>query len=143
MDYYTKKLNTRWNYSFVAPPMAEIPDKTKYHPYQFHRIVLQKHEIPRPKSKTSPHKFVYLGNSHCFLLTNHWKFHMLFLNTSGNWILSTPLLFCLEQPNEWYQINSSYQSKISLRIFSQAHFSLINKLYLADSQVPRQSNRVI
>ena len=96
MDYYAKNLNNPWNYRFVAPPMAEIADKTKYQPYQFHRIVLQKQKIPRPKSKTSPKNLFILEIPNVFSLTNYWKFHMLFLNTSGNWMFTTPLFFCLE-----------------------------------------------
>ena len=51
-----KSRRNPWNYRFFFP-MAEIPDKTKYHIKKV-----------RQKSGTSSHKIVYFGNSHCFFI---------------------------------------------------------------------------
>ena len=65
LGYSRKKPNIgNWRHGifhFFTLPL-EIPDKTKLHPWKFHKIVLDPSEIPRLKSKT-PGKFTlfYLG----------------------------------------------------------------------------------
>ena len=49
----------------------EIPDKTKPHPWIFHKILLDALEIPKPKIKTP-------GNSAVFFLGHPWKFQFVF-----------------------------------------------------------------
>ena len=66
--------------------MAEIPEKTKSHPYKFHKLVLQKHEIPRQESKISSTNLFILRILIVFPLTNPWTFHILLLNTPGDWM---------------------------------------------------------
>ena len=78
---------------FVTLPL-EIPDKTKLHPWKFHKTALDPLEIPRPNHQ-DPWKlhiifFLFtLGNSLCY-----------FFNTSGDSLSSprppTPLGFLLE-----------------------------------------------
>ena len=66
LGYSRKKPNIgHWRHGifhFFTLPL-EIPDKTKLHPWKFHKIVLDPLEIPRLKSKT-PGKFTlfYLGH---------------------------------------------------------------------------------
>ena len=64
-------------FHFFTLPL-EILEKTKLHPWKFHKILLDPLEVLRPKPKTSGnstlHYFlVTLGNSTLF------KFHLLFL----------------------------------------------------------------
>ena len=61
-------------FHFFTLPL-EISEKTKLHPWKFHKIVLHPLEIPRPKTKTT-------GNSSLFFLGHPWKFH--FVLTPGN-----------------------------------------------------------
>ena len=65
------------NFSFFTLRL-EIPDKTKFNPCIFHKIVLEPLEIPRPKTKTP-------GNSALLFLGHPWKFHFVF-----NWPLKIP-----------------------------------------------------
>ena len=52
---------------FIFTFPLEIPDKTKLHPWQFHKIVLDPLEIPRLKTKTPRNSTFFLGH--------RWKFH--------------------------------------------------------------------
>ena len=61
-------------FHFFTLPL-EISEKTKLHPWKFHKIVWHPLEIPRPKTKTT-------GNSSLFFLGHPWKFH--FVLTPGN-----------------------------------------------------------
>ena len=57
-------------FRFVTLPL-ELPDKMKFHPWQFHQTVLHPRPIEIPRY---------------FLLDHAWKFHFLFTN---------PLSFCI------------------------------------------------
>ena len=91
-------------FHFITLPL-EIPNKTKLHPWKFHKIMLHPLEITRPKTNTWRKLqivFSFLvtpGNFTSFLI-NPWKFHMLFLLTRGNSIPSTPpcLVFFWNSP---------------------------------------------
>ena len=60
-------LGTPLKYFIFTFPL-EIPDKTKLHPWQFHKTVLDSLKIPRSKTKTP-------RNSTLFFLGHRWKFH--------------------------------------------------------------------
>ena len=72
----------------------EIPDKTKLHPWKFHKTVLHPLKIPRPKTKTH-------GESTLFFLYHPWKCHF-FLNWPLEFldsIFSIPLKVPCPQPH--------------------------------------------
>ena len=66
--------------------LLKIPDKTKLHPWKFHKIVLHPLAIPHDFFLVTP------GNSTLFLI-NPQKFHMLFLDTLGNYFFNPQPLF--------------------------------------------------
>ena len=84
---------------FIFTFPLEIPDKTKLHPWQFHKTVLDSLKIPRSKTKTPRNSTLFfLGHRWKFHFANStklllpWKFHMLFLwyDTPRNSISSPP-----------------------------------------------------
>ena len=78
-------MKTPLEFSIFFTLPLEIPDKTKLHPWKFHKFLLAT-SIGNSKTKNQnpwleiPHYFflVTLGNSTLFLI-NPWKFYMLFL----------------------------------------------------------------
>ena len=56
-------------FMFFTLPM-EILDKTKFHPWKFHKILLDPLENSTPKNKTPENSTFFLGHP--------WKFHFIF-----------------------------------------------------------------
>ena len=56
-----------WNFYFLTLLLV-IPDKTKFNPWIFHKIMLDPLEISRPKTNTR-------GSSILFFLGHTWKSH--------------------------------------------------------------------
>ena len=76
--------------SFTLP--LEIPDKTKLHPWKFHKIALDHLEIPRPNHQ-DPWKFyiIFFGHPCKFLLLFLWypfKSHILYPSPHSVWFSS-------------------------------------------------------
>ena len=78
-------------FRFVFLPL-QVPNKKKFHPWKFCKMVLQPLEIPRPKTKTH-------GNSTCFL-DHPWKFYFFNQHLEFPHAISTiPLeIPCPQQP---------------------------------------------
>ena len=60
---------------FFFTLLLEIQDKTKLHPWKFHKVGLDALEIPRPETKTPG---PVSGNSPLFFLGHPWKCHLVF-----------------------------------------------------------------